>query len=118
MGPASWRVQRAIFEGIGLFEPGNAECCSPVQYCSPRLEPRPQLSSTFGLSPDHRNFRKNFRESLINPKLQGARLLAPRGPVERQVRVAADPLGADELAVWAPAVATALWAPAFTSGRG
>ena len=36
----------------------------PAQYCSPRLEPCPQLSSTFGLSPDHRNFRKNFRESL------------------------------------------------------
>ena len=31
--------------------------------------PNPQLSATFGLSPHHRNFRKNFRESLVHPKV-------------------------------------------------
>ena len=54
---------------LDLLEPGNAKFCSPVQYCSPRLETRPQLSSTFGLSLPYRKFRKNFRESLIRAKL-------------------------------------------------
>ena len=57
-----------FFKELDVFEPGNAKFCSPVQYCGLRLEPRPQLSSTFGLSPDHRNFRKNFRESLGQAK--------------------------------------------------
>ena len=47
MGPASWRVQRAIFQGIALFLAWKCKFCSSVQYCSPRLEPRPQLSSKF-----------------------------------------------------------------------
>ena len=54
---------------LDLLEPGNAKFCSPVQYCSPRLETRPQLSSTFGLSLPYRKFRKNFRESLIRANL-------------------------------------------------
>ena len=60
-----------FFKELDVFEPGNAKFCSPAQYCSPRLEPCPQLSSTFGLSPDHRNFRKNFRESLAGAKGEG-----------------------------------------------
>ena len=70
MGSASWRVQRPerdISRNWDFLEPGNAKFCSPVQNCSPRLEPRPQLSSTFGLSRPYRNFRKNFRESLAPP---------------------------------------------------
>ena len=75
MGPASWRAAAARFSKELVFlEPGNVKFCSPVHYCSPRLEPRPQLSSTFGLSPDHRNFRKNFRESLAQPNVWAARL--------------------------------------------
>ena len=54
---------------LDLLEPGNAKFCSPVQYCSPRLETRPQLSSTFGLSLPYRKFRKNFRESLAHPNV-------------------------------------------------
>ena len=56
----------------------NAKFCSPVQYCSPRLEPRPQLSSTFGLSRPYRNFRKNFRESLTHTP-RGASVCRVRG---------------------------------------
>ena len=71
MGPASWRAARGsarFSKELDFLEPGNVNFCSPVHYCSPRLEPRPQLSSNFGLSPDHRNFRKNFRESLVQGK--------------------------------------------------